>query len=238
MKIAVINFSGNVGKTTIARRLLLPRVADARLITVESVNAGHEDSAALRGHQFGVLQERLLMSDAAIVDIGASNVVDLLDHMRQFPESQADLDYFVVPTVAPLKQQQDTIATLAELSLLGVSPARTRIIFNNLGPKDDIQESFGPLIAYLKKSGTARFEPACRISASELHERLDAADLSLEEMARDNMDYKAQIAITTDASHRLSLVRRLAMRRMACGVVAELDACFAALKLKPSTVSA
>ena len=39
MKIAVINFSGNVGKTTIARHLLLPRIDGAELFSVESLNA-------------------------------------------------------------------------------------------------------------------------------------------------------------------------------------------------------
>ena len=47
MKIAVINFSGNVGKTTIARHLLLPRIDGAELFSVESLNAadgeGHAD---------------------------------------------------------------------------------------------------------------------------------------------------------------------------------------------------
>ena len=39
MKVAVINFSGNVGKTTIARHLLAPRIPDADFIAVESINA-------------------------------------------------------------------------------------------------------------------------------------------------------------------------------------------------------
>ena len=39
MKIAVINFSGNVGKSTVARHLLLPRIAGAELIAVESINS-------------------------------------------------------------------------------------------------------------------------------------------------------------------------------------------------------
>ena len=63
MKIAVINFSGNVGKTTVARHLLLPRIEGAELITVESINAddGHGQllSQTLRGRQFGELQEYL-----------------------------------------------------------------------------------------------------------------------------------------------------------------------------------
>ena len=53
MKLAVINFSGNVGKTTIARHLLLPRVDGAALIAVASINAEDGLGQALRGRQFG-----------------------------------------------------------------------------------------------------------------------------------------------------------------------------------------
>ena len=37
MKVAVINFSGNTGKTIVSKHLLLPRIPDARLIAVESI---------------------------------------------------------------------------------------------------------------------------------------------------------------------------------------------------------
>jgi len=46
MKIAVINFSGNVGKTTVARHLLLPRIRGAELIAVESLNADEGQAQA------------------------------------------------------------------------------------------------------------------------------------------------------------------------------------------------
>lgn len=36
MKVAVINFSGNVGKTTIARHLLAPRIPGAEVVSIES----------------------------------------------------------------------------------------------------------------------------------------------------------------------------------------------------------
>ena len=39
MKIAVINFSGNVGKSTVARHLLMPRVEGADLISVGGFGA-------------------------------------------------------------------------------------------------------------------------------------------------------------------------------------------------------
>jgi hypothetical protein len=79
MKIAVINFSGNVGKTTIARHLLVPRILGAELIAIERINAdeGHE-GRSLRGRQFGELQEYMQTVDSLVVDIGASNVEDLM----------------------------------------------------------------------------------------------------------------------------------------------------------------
>ena len=122
MKIAVINFSGNVGKTTIARHLLLPRIDGAELFSVESLNAADGESHAMRGRQFGELQELLQTIDNAVVDIGASNVEELLDLMQKYQGSHEDFDAFVVPTVPALKQQQDTIATLVELARLAGVP--------------------------------------------------------------------------------------------------------------------
>ena len=40
MKVAVMNFSGNVGKTTVAGQLLKPRMENARIFSIESINAG------------------------------------------------------------------------------------------------------------------------------------------------------------------------------------------------------
>jgi hypothetical protein len=52
MKIAVINFSGNLGKTTVARHLLAPRLNGAQVIAIESLNAGDDTTEMLRGRQF------------------------------------------------------------------------------------------------------------------------------------------------------------------------------------------
>jgi hypothetical protein len=127
MKIAVINFSGNVGKTTIARHLLLPRIPGAELIAIESINADeNHDGQSLRGRQFGELQEYMQTVDSVIVDIGASNVEDLMALMRRYRGSHEDFDCFVVPTVAAQKQQQDTMATLIELAEPCLAPTSAR----------------------------------------------------------------------------------------------------------------
>ena len=84
MKIAVINFSGNVGKSTVARHLLLPRIPGAELIAIESLNADEGQGQALRGRQFGELQEYLQTVSSVVVDIGASNVEELMGQMQRY----------------------------------------------------------------------------------------------------------------------------------------------------------
>jgi hypothetical protein len=103
MNIAVINFSGNVGKSTIARHLLAPRIRDAKVIAIESINAddgAQETDEKLRGRQFSELQARLLSGDNVVVDVGASNVESFVALMSEFDGSHDDFDLFVVPVVS------------------------------------------------------------------------------------------------------------------------------------------
>ena len=55
--------------------------------------------------------------------------------------------------------------------------------------------------------------------------------MSLVDLAMDATDYKAAIARAKDTAEKVALARKLATARLACGVVPELDACFAALEL-------
>lgn len=230
MKIAVINFSGNVGKTLVSRHLLRPRLPGAELIVVESINAGTADGPALKGSQFGQLQEYLQTLEHAVVDIGASNVEDLLTLMRRYRNSHEDFDCFVVPTVPARKQQQDTLATLAELHKLGIARERIRVLFNMVEPGDDVPQSFASLFRFLEEFPVAVADPACRIEVNEVFERVKTGDAELTALADDPTDYKALIAQATDLEDKLTLAGRLATRRLAQGTVPELDACFAALR--------
>ena len=51
-KIVVTNFSGNAGKSTISRHLLAPRMNNATVIPVESINSDGSDDVAIKGRQF------------------------------------------------------------------------------------------------------------------------------------------------------------------------------------------
>jgi len=236
MKIAVLNFSGNVGKTTIARHLLLPRIPGAALIAVESINADDDHQGqSLRGRQFAELQEYLQTVDSAVVDIGASNVEELLGLMHRYRGSQEDFDAFVIPTVPALKQQRDTTATLLEMSRLGVPAARLKIVFNMVEEDSDITQTFEPLLEFLLACPVATPSIRARLSANEIYGRVKSMEVApdLIQLSKDTTDFKSLILKSAKLEEKLALAQALANRRLAFGVVPELDACFAALELVP-----
>jgi hypothetical protein len=238
MKIAVINFSGNVGKTTVARHLLLPRLPGAALVCIESINADDDQGQALRGRQFGELQEYLQTVESVVVDIGASNVEKLLVLMRKYRGSQDDFDCFVVPTVPALKQQQDTIATLVELARLGVAPSRLKLVFNMVEDDMEIGRAFDMLLGFVAERPIAGAQTRCRLGTNEIYARIRGSGADIATLAGDPTDYKALIAKAVGTEDKLALAQKLATRRLASGVLPELDACFEALGLAGGAATA
>ena len=231
MKLAVINFSGNVGKTTVARHLLAPRIPGCQVVAVESINADDGPSVTIRGRQFAQLQEFLHSVDNVVIDVGASNVEDFLKLMRRYRDSQEDFDGFIVPTVPARKQQQDTAATLAELARIGVSPDRLRLVFNQVDDDNPIERTFDTLLSYCASTGVARARMGAFLSFNEVYALVRGTTQTLAELAADRTDYKEAIGRATTQSDKLALAQRLAVQRLARGVFPELDACFEALEL-------
>lgn len=231
MKLAVINFSGNVGKSTIARHLLAPRIPGCQFVAVESINADDGQPMTIRGRQFAQLQEYLQTVNDLVVDVGASNVEDLLALMRRYSGSHMDFDGFIVPTVPARKQQQDTAATLAELARIGVPAQRVRLVFNQVEDDSPIETVFETLLAYCAASGLMQPRLAACLRYNEVYARARGIDQTLAGLASDSTDYKAAIAKADLMSEKLALAQQLATQRLARGVIPELDACFAALDL-------
>ncbi|MBK5071636.1 hypothetical protein I2492_01225 [Budviciaceae bacterium CWB-B4] len=230
MIIAVINFSGNVGKTTIARHLLAPRLEGAEVIPIESINADEiENDYSLRGKQYGALQQYLATVEHAVIDVGASNVEDFMTLMQQYCGSHDDFDYFVVPTVPALKQQQDTIMTIAELATLGVPASKIRLLCNQATRQEELPSLYSGVYGYYLKEHAFTLNPAAIMYENELYSRLKTTGASIVQLLADTTDYKAAIRNTDDANEKQQLAYRLATRRLALGVAGELDAAFTAL---------
>ena len=233
MKVAVVNFSGNVGKTTIAAHLLKPRMGNARVFSVESLNvdAAHDglEVERMKGKQFGKLQEELMVVNNAIVDVGASNVEDFLKLMLQFEGSHEEFDYFVVPTVSERKQQADTVNTIRALAKAGIPKSKIRLVFNKVLVDESVDDEFEALFGLAKLEKTFVINKAAAIQANEVFARIRSVGKTLGEIREDATDYRAKLRNSTDQGEREACVRMISLQRLAVTANRNLDAVFSSL---------
>lgn len=229
MKIAVINFSGNVGKSTVARHLLSPRLPGAPIIPVESINSEGAHDDAVKGKEFGALQETLALLDDAVIDVGASNVEDFIKLMKQYKNSHEDFDFFVVPTVPSSKQQRDTISTIDALSEIGVPAKKIRLVFNMVELGDKPERVFSGLFEYHAAAKNFTIRPEAVIHVNDIYGQLKHADQSIKEILSDPTDLKEKVKTAKDSADKLRFAQLLGIKRLAAGVTEELDAVFKAL---------
>jgi MinD-like ATPase involved in chromosome partitioning or flagellar assembly len=227
MKIAVLNFSGNVGKSTVAKHVLHASIPNAPLITVETINADEGGDEQMKGKEFGKLQEDLMLVDAAVVDIGASNVEAVMLLMRQFRGSHQEFDRFVVPTTREAKQTRDTIATIEALAEMGVPPDRIRVVFNRLELGEDVDDVFGGLIRYHQDGGKFTLDRNAVLVDSELFQRLRALNVSIKDLAEHPVEHwKAKMREATDASEKEQCIAMISATRLAASAKENIERCF------------
>jgi MinD-like ATPase involved in chromosome partitioning or flagellar assembly len=170
MKIAVINFSGNVGKSTIAKHVLIPKLKGAQLFNVETINADEHDSAeTLKGKQFSELSEAMtVIAGDAVVDIGASNVEEVLKFFAKSKGAHEDFDFFVVPVIPERKQMRDTISTIEALADIGVPAKKIRLVFNNIESDDSPRKVCSALFSYWESEKNFTLNENAVIPANDL----------------------------------------------------------------------
>ena len=194
-KIVVLNFSGNVGKTTICDHVLKANMKNSKVFSVESINQGSNDSEVeqVKGKRFGELIDSLMMIDSAIVDVGASNVEDFLKYMEQYDGSHEDFDLFVVPVTKEKKAQQDTINTIKSLNSLGIPKEKISVVFNKLDSDDSIEGDFISILGFHMAEKLFTLNNECVVYLNEVFERLRAIGKTLGEVKSDKTDYKAHL---------------------------------------------
>lgn len=229
MKIGVINFSGNVGKSTVARHLLAPRMNNAQIISVESINSDGTEEDSVRGKQFGDLIEAIALMDNVVVDIGASNVEDFISRMAQYRGSHEDFDYFVIPTVGKQKQQRDTISTIDALTELGIPAKKIRVVFNMVEIEDAPERVFSGIFEYAAAEKTFTLRPDAVIHMNDIYGKLRGSEQSISDILNDPADLKEQLKTAKDADEKLRISRQIGVKRLAAGVTEELNAVFKAL---------
>ncbi len=229
MKVAVINFSGNVGKSTVSRHLLAPRMNHAAVIPVETINSDGTQDEAIKGKQFGELQEALLLMGDAVVDVGASNVEDFINLMRQYKGSHEDFDYFVIPSVPKNKQMRDTISTIDALAGIGIPPKKIRLVFNMVELDQTPQRVFSGLFEYHGSARNFTLHPDAVIHVNDIYGKINGSAHGIIEILNDTTDYKEKIKTAESSDEKLHFAKMIAIKRLAAGVSEELDSVFKVL---------
>jgi MinD-like ATPase involved in chromosome partitioning or flagellar assembly len=199
MKIAVLNVSGNVGKTAICKNLLKAFRPEAKLISVESFNNSDAldvvgfDTQELNASRFKQIYRELMMNDDVILDVGASNVAQFMEELTKYRASIAELDLVIVPTVPDEKQQKDTYATVGWLHKLGVPADRIRVVFNLYTGDSTVGETYAHVIGYSNDDGKkqATWLPHVIIEKNEIFQIVDTRKTTIRQLAADSSDWKA-----------------------------------------------
>ena len=226
MNIIVINFSGNVGKSIVSQYLLAPRLNDATIISIESINTtGHQEDN-IKGKYFDEIMAAAVDSNNAILDVGASNVEEFINQMKDNVGSEEDFDYFIIPTINRAKQISDTISTINTLTTLGVEKNKIRVLFNMVGRDDNINKTFIELIDVC--SDVATINTQAVIYENNLFNRLMDEDKKVKiiDIVNDDTDFSALIEASNDSVERQQLTFKKGTKRLAVGVQRILDEAF------------
>ncbi|PPD24627.1 MAG: plasmid stabilization protein [Methylobacter sp.] len=236
MKVVVINFSGNVGKSTVAAHLLKPRMNDAALFSIETLNdhaaTDGVDVETFKGKKYKELQEEIFLLDDAIIDVGASNVEDFTNLMTQYHDSHQQFDYYLVPTVKEKKQTIDTIKTIKALAAMGIPKKKIRVVMNKVDIDDDIREEFGSLFGLETVDKSFVINEKCVIYNNEAFDQCKDLGVPLVEIINDKTDYReqakaAKLAGNTDEAERC--VKMALLKMIAITANQNLDQVFKAL---------
>ncbi|WP_028219213.1 StbB family protein [Paraburkholderia oxyphila] len=234
MKIAVLNYSGSVGKTLVSHYFLAPRMPVGTAFTsIETVNESAEDLGAngveqIQGKKFGDLLEKITLTRHAIVDIGASNIESFLLAMSKFDDSASEFDRYIVPVTPDRKAMKESAQTIDAISSLGVSADRILLLPNRIEEGDPVEE-MPAIFSYVKKHKRATINPDMYLYESPIYEWLGSRKMSFEDLLSGDVDYQNLAVTESDMTKAAEYAKMYRRRREAAPVRAHMDEVFKAM---------
>lgn len=201
MKKAYISMTGKVGKSSLVNALEFPRMPNATIIRLETINesgiSGCNKEIYLKGRDLGKLETELAKVEDAIVDVGASNVETFLLALNSQFESHLAFDYFIVPVLARASakiEMSEAISTLQTLSKMEIEPERIKVIFNRLPKDSSVADECKPLMVLHKKTPIFSLEPESFVYETEAFAALGAIDKAYVDMLNDERNYRQELS--------------------------------------------
>jgi hypothetical protein len=228
MKIAVLHSSGNVGKSTITKELIYPRLENPLIVEVETVNDSNINNAALNITKYDVESEienlymQMLETENVIVDIGASNIQQFFTKVLDFEGFLTIFDYFVVPAVAgDMKITKDTIKTVTFLQSLGIEDEKIKVILNKVKSNPELEFDI------LLKNSPVAINSQNHIKNTKLFADLVLLKSDIKSVFNEDLDfYKSQILAAQTPQEKMRLIKMDMSNRLAHTVVKKFDDIF------------
>lgn len=227
MKIFILNSSGNVGKSLLARELFYPRLKDAKLIEIETVNSGSSSFDSLNITKFKAdddfmeIYTEIITNENLILDVGASNLAAFWEETSKFAGINMLFDLFVIPTGVRGKLQEDTYKTIRFLRSEGIEDEKIKVIFN--GVENSVESDFEVLL-----SVDFNFDTSLYIRKNEsLFNDLGFLKKTIKDIYNPDIDcYKNHILKEKDPKEKLRLVKMDLSNRQAVNVKEQMDYVF------------
>lgn len=211
MKVVVLNNTGNVGKSFIAREVVYANLQEPKVILdFETYNLPNSVFSGVNSKQFDrrIFKEMLMeaaFSQNAVIDVGSSNIADFFEEMKRYSAELFDYDYFIVPTVIDDKQDSDTVKVLQLLAAFQLQ-SKTRLLFNRVNP---IAHKISPTKAYrAAKELKIKCDIAMKISEHSTVNEITEARLTLNQILSDKANYKTLALKTDDKDERIALYNK------------------------------
>lgn len=183
MRIIVAGIGGNVGKSTLAAHLLVPRMNNAKLLIVESINQDTKDLVddfeTVRGEKFRQIYLELVVNDDLVVDVGASNAEDFFAGLTSLNQGYDEVDFFLIPTVPGSKEQDESILTARMLAAMGVDKSKIQIVFNRV--LRSVEEEFPVVLNAAKEFDCFIANPDCMVFENDIYADLAGLKMPLSE---------------------------------------------------------
>lgn len=228
LKIAIMNNSGNVGKSMICDNLFYPRIPGAEKIKIETINSDGTEDETIAAKNIKKVFELIDSNDVCLIDVGASNIEAFMNNLRRLEGSHDEIDYFFIPTTPKPKQQSDTISTISDLLDIGVKPDQIKLIFNFNDPYYAIEKLYSVIFesSLLKDLNLKNKANIFKIEDHPVFDMLGEIGIVFTDIANDTRDFKKLIRTTKDVKERARLSHERSAHRLAKGFIKSLDYTF------------